>query len=60
MLNPKFIITMDGRLRMGMVSLHKDLLKHGEQCVGGGFYEFDYVSNRIVLDRQSMDFGPPK
>ena len=57
---PKFIITMDGHFRMGMVSQHKDLLKPGDQCIGGGYYRFDYVSNRIVLDRSSYDFGKPK
>ena len=57
---PKFIITMDGYLRLGMVNLHKDLLKSGNQCIGGGYYTFDYVSNRIILDRSSYDFGEPK
>ena len=51
---------MDGHLRMGMVSQHKDLLKPGDQCIGGGYYSFDYTSNRIVLDRSSYDFGKPK
>ncbi len=57
---PKFIITMDGHLRMGMVSQHKDLLKPGEQCIGGGYYYIDYTSNRIIFDRSSYDFGRPK
>lgn len=57
---PKFIITMDGHLRLGMVSQHKDLLKPGDQCIGGGYYRFDFISNRIVLDRESYDFGKPK
>ena len=30
------------------------------QCIGGGYYHFDYTSNRIVLDRSSYDFGKPK
>ena len=47
---PKFIITMDGYFRLGMVNQHKDLLKPGDQCIGGGYYRFDFVSNRIVLD----------
>ena len=33
---PKFIITMDGVLRMGMVDQHMHLLKQGDQCIGGG------------------------
>lgn len=60
MMLPKFIITMDGVLRLGMVNQHKDLLKAGEQCIGGGYYTFDYVLNRIILDRSSYDFGKPK
>lgn len=57
---PKFIITIDGVLRLGMVNQHRDLLKLGDQCVGGGYYSFDFVSNRIILDRSSYDFGKPK
>ena len=57
---PKFIITMDGHLRMGMVNQHRDLLKPGDQCIGGGYYHFDFISNRIILDRSSYDFGKPK
>ena len=44
---PKFIITMDGYFRLGMVNQHKHLLKPGDQCIGGGYYHFDFVSNRI-------------
>ena len=54
---PKFIITMDGHFRLGMVNQHKDLLKPGDQCIGGGYYRFDFISNRIILDRESYDFG---
>ena len=57
---PKFIITLDGVLRLGMVNQHKHLLKPGDQCIGGGYYHFDFVSNRILLDRESYDFGRPK
>ena len=57
---PKFIITMDGFFRLGMVNQHKDLLKPGDSCLGGGYYHFDYTSNRIILDRSSYDFGKPK
>ena len=57
---PKFIITLDGYLRLGMVGQHKELLQAGDQCIGGGYYQFDFVSNRIVLDRESWDFGRPK
>ena len=57
---PKFIITLDGVFRLGMVNQHKHLLKSGDQCIGGGYYHFDFVSNRIILDRESYDFGRPK
>lgn len=57
---PKFIITIDGYFRLGMFNQHKDLLKHDEQCIGGGYYSFDFVSNRIILDRESYDFGRPR
>ncbi len=60
MTQPKFIITLDGHFRLGMVYQHKDLLLPGDQCIGGGYYTFDYVANRIVLDRFSFDFGEPK
>ena len=57
---PKFIITRDGMFRMGYVYLHRDLLKPGDVCYGGGFFEFDYVSNRLLLSGFSTDFGKPK
>ena len=38
---PKFIITLNGVFRLGMVNQHKDLLKPGDQCIGGGYYRFD-------------------
>ena len=57
---PKFIITMDGHFRLGMVGQHRELLKPGEQCIGGGYYQLDFASNRIILDRESYDFGKPK
>ena len=57
---PKFIITMDGHLRQGMVDQHKELLQPGDECIGGGYYQFDWVSNRLVLDRMSYDFGSPR
>ena len=58
--HPKFIITNGGHLRLGMVTLHRDLLMAHEYCLGGGFYEFDYVSNRLVLSGKSFDYGLPQ
>ena len=60
MSQPKFIITMDGCLRLGMVNQHKDLLIGKDSCIGGGYYQFDWAGNRLVLDRMSCDFGPPR
>ena len=60
MSQPKFIITANGFLRLGMVNMHKDLLLPGDECIGGGYYQFDYVSNRLILDRKSYDYGKPK
>ena len=57
---PKFILTNTDRLRLGRVNLHKELLQPGEYCLGGGFYEFDYVSGILLLSGKSYDFGRPK
>lgn len=45
---------------MGMVDLHRDLLLAGETCYGGGYYEFDYIGNRLLLSGESTDFGVPR
>ncbi len=57
---PKFIITADGELRLGMVSLHKHLLERGETCLGGGYYEVDYERGMLKLWGESGDFGRPQ
>ena len=57
--HPKFILTSEGRLRLGMVTLHRDLLLPGEQCFGGGWYEFNAARTRLLLYRVSYDYGPP-
>lgn len=58
--HPKFIITSSGHLRLGMVTLHRELLMAHEDCLGGGFYEYDYVGNRLLLSGKSFDYGPPR
>ncbi len=60
MKHPKFILTKDGTLRFGMVNLHEDLLQVGDRCLGGGYYEIDPMGYRLLLDRESYDFGPPR
>ena len=57
---PKFILTSSNYLRLGMVHQHKNLLYPGERCYGGGYYEFDHLSNRLILTGTSYDFGRPK
>ena len=39
---------MDGYFRLGMVNQHKDLLKPGDQCIGGGYYQFDWTSMMMI------------
>lgn len=58
--HPKFIITNGGHLRLGMVTLHRDLLMPHEGCLGGGFYDIDYVGNAMLLSGKSFDYGPPR
>lgn len=47
-------------MRLGSVARHRELLKPGEICLGGGFYELDYISHRMVLTGASTDFGEPE
>ncbi|MCC8117580.1 MAG: hypothetical protein LIP09_02380 [Bacteroidales bacterium] len=56
----KFILTSEGKFKYGDVNLHKHLLVGDEMCIGGGFYEFDYVSGRLLLSGKSYDYGTPK
>ena len=60
MKHPKFIITNQGFLRLDVVYLHRDLLMPHEDCLGGGFYEYDYVANRLMLSGKSYDYGYPQ
>lgn len=57
---PKFIITVDGHLRLGWVHMHRDLLQPGDKCVGGGYFFVDSVGMCLELDRSSYDFGRPR
>lgn len=56
----KFIVTADGLFKFGNVTMHKDLLAPGEDCIGGGMYEFDHVGLRLLLWGNSYDFGRVK
>lgn len=55
----KFIITNTGQFRFGNVRLHRELLLPGEDCLGGGFYEFNYSNASMLLWGKSYDFGRP-
>lgn len=57
---PKFIITREGCLRLGMVNLHKHLLLPGDVCLGGGYWRVDYQGMRLLLNGESYDYGPPR
>ena len=56
----KFIITSTGYFRYGDVNLHRELLQAGEECLGGGFHEFDYIRNSLELSGRSYDYGRPR
>ena len=56
----KFIVTNAGEFRYGDVMMHRDLLKAGEDCIGGGMYEFDWVNMTMRLSGRSYDFGRVK
>lgn len=59
-MEPKFILTLNGYLRIGNVQMHKDLLLAGDTCIGGGFWEVDTISMRLQLSGKSYDYGKPK
>ena len=56
----KFILTKNGILRLGKVQRHCELLKAGETCIGGGFYELDYLQHRLLLSGASSQYGEPR
>ena len=51
---------MDGYLRIGMVHLHSELVQPDDEPIGGGFFDVDCLSNRLILYRQSHDYGVPR
>ena len=50
---PKFILTATGHIRLGMVTLHRHLLEPGDVCLGGGYYDIDYLTMTLVLSGRS-------
>lgn len=58
---PKFIITMDGVFRLGMVNQHKELLKPGDQCIGGGYWrQVSLTFDKWVKKQSELPFMPKK
>lgn len=57
----KFIITEDGTLVFGDVSLHRELIPAEDTtCHGGGFWQIDNQRGIIILSGRSFDFGAPE
>ena len=57
---PKFIITQDGYLRLGMVTLHRHLIEAGDECLGGGYWRINHFAKEIELSGASSDYGAPQ
>lgn len=50
-----------GRIKLGMVSFHKELVDFNtERCCGGGSYRIDNKNKIIELYDESVDFGLPQ
>ena len=60
MMEPKFVLTLSGHLRIGSVMMHKDLLLPDDTCVGGGFWEVDPIAMKLLLSGRSYDYGKPR
>ena len=43
-----------------MCYLHTELLQPGDSCIGGGFYDIDYLSDVLIINSKSHDFGEPR
>ena len=56
----KFIVLNTGEFRYGDVTMHRDLLRADEDCIGGGMYEFDWVNKSMLLSGRSYDYGRVK
>ena len=55
----KFIVTNEGVLRLGTVKQHCELVKPGEICIGGGYYELNYIGHQMLLSGSSSRYGEP-
>lgn len=57
----KFIISKSGRLILGNVDYHFELIPKGEVgCYGGGFWKVDEENNTLILSGESIDYGVPE
>ncbi len=59
-MEPKFIITEAGFLRIGFVRMHRDLLLPSDRCIGGGLWSIDYPSSCLRLEGKSYDYDRPQ
>ena len=57
---PKFILTQDGHIRLGMVMLHRHLIEAGDVCLGGGYWRVNHATRQLELSGSSSDYGPPQ
>lgn len=57
---PKFILTADGFLRLGMVTLHRHLIENGDVCLGGGYWHINHAARQVELSGSSSDYGAPQ
>jgi len=57
---PKFIITQDGHLRLGMVTLHRHLMLRDDICLGGGYWKINHFAQQVELSGESSDYGRPQ
>ena len=57
---PKFILTGEGILRLGMVPLHRHLLQPGDVCLGGGYWTINHGARQVELSGASSDYGAPQ
>lgn len=49
-----------GRIILGNVSFHRDLLGENDVCFGGGMFKIDEDNKTLYLNDESVDFGVPR
>ena len=55
------LVEIDWQLSGSLLCLRwSDLLQPGDRCLGGGYWEIDYVDNCLELSGRSYDYGEPR